>query len=146
MIVEFLEGSGTDRQNRKLKDIWLMQHSEIENTHDFIQWVFPLNEPSSAVPGSPVLSVSEIDAIRSSQTAKENLSKSASWYLNFLSKNQHWVTRYDHNHLRITRTLKSLDLLISKKDAVSFKSAIFKILGSRIDLIDTRAMRFWDSV
>ena len=47
MIVEFLEGSGTDRQNRKLKDIWLMQHSEIENTHDFIQWVFPLNEPSS---------------------------------------------------------------------------------------------------
>ena len=146
MIVEFLEGTGTDRQNRKLKDIWLMQHSEIENTHDFIQWVFPLNEPSSAVPGSPVLSVSEIDAIRSSQTAKENLSKSASWYLNFLSKNQHWVTRYDHNHLRITRTLKSLDLLISKKDAVSFKSAIFKILGSRIDLIDTRAMRFWDSV
>lgn len=146
MIVEFLEGSGTDRQNRKLKDIWLMQHSEIENTHDFIQWVFPLNEPSSAVPGSPVLSVSEIDAIRSSQTAKENLPKSASWYLNFLSKNQHWVTRYDHNHLRITRTLKSLDLLISKKDAVSFKSAIFKILGSRIDLIDTRAMRFWDSV
>ena len=146
MIVEFLEGTGTDRQNRKLPDIWLMKHSEIENTHDFIQWVFPLNEPSSAVPGSPVLSVSEIDAIRSRQTAKRNLSKSADWYLNFLSTNQHWVTRYDHNHLRITRALKSLDLLISKKEATSFKSAIFNMLGSKIGLIDTRAIRFWNAV
>ena len=123
-----------------------MKHSEIENTHDFIQWVFPLDEPSSAVPGSPVLSASEIDSIRSSQIAQRNLSKSADWYLNFLSTNQYWVIRYDHNHLRKTRALKSLDLLISKKDAASFKSAIIKMLGSKIDLIDTRAIRFWDLV
>ena len=43
MILDFLIGSKPDVYNRYLIDIWSMSDEEIENVHNFIQWVFPLN-------------------------------------------------------------------------------------------------------
>ena len=43
---------------------------KIESVHDFIQWVFPLNEPSRANLSARFLSNVDIDAIRQSKTAR----------------------------------------------------------------------------
>ena len=47
-IIAFLSNDGEDFKGRRLSDIWSMSDQEIEATHDFIQIVFPLDEPSQS--------------------------------------------------------------------------------------------------
>ena len=142
-LVNFLNGTGPDHQGRYLWDIWDFDDKAIEQTHDFIQWMFPLTEKSMSVPGVPVLSTTDIEAIRTSEIARANLEKSALWYLGFLQLNDHWIKTYDHNHLRITRVIESLSLLVSQVAAKAFLSSVSDILGHRIDEVGNDAIRFW---
>ena len=144
-LVNFLNGTGPDHQGRYLWDIWDFDDKAIEQTHDFIQWMFPLTEKSMSVPGVPTLSTADIGTIRASEVARANLEKSALWYLGFLQRNKHWIKPYDHNHLRITRAIKSLKLLVSQDTAKVFLKSVFNITGDRIDLVRQDAIGFWKS-
>ena len=144
-FVDFLNGTGPDHQGRYLRDIWDFDDKAIEQTHDFIQWMFPLTEKSMSVPGVPTLSTADIEAIRTSEVARANLQKSANWYLGFLQRNDHWIKAYDHNHLRITRAIKSLRLLLSKEIAERFLNSVFDITGNRVDVVRQDAIGFWKS-
>ena len=46
---EFLTLNGKDFKGRTLHDIWSFSDKEIEQNHDFIQIIFPLNKPSQSV-------------------------------------------------------------------------------------------------
>ena len=142
-ILAFLGGSGPDSRGRRLSDIWAFSDTEIERTHNFIQWLFPLAEPSLSVPGSPTLTSCDIAALRLSNAAKTSIVKSGEWYADFLSKNPHWKAKYDHNHLRITRAIKSLRLLVSDDEANRFRNNVFALLGDDAELIDEKARSFW---
>ena len=144
-LVDFLNGTGPDHQGRYLRDIWDFDDKAIEQTHDFIQWMFPLTEKSMSVPGVPTLSTADIEAIRTSEVAWANLDKSAQWYLGFLQRNDHWIKAYDHNHLRITRAIKSLRLLVSQETAEAFLNSVFTIIGDRIENVGQDAIGFWKS-
>ena len=144
-LVDFLNGTGPDYQGRYLRDIWDFNDKAIEQTHDFIQWMFPLREKSMSVPGVPTLSTADIEAIRTSEVARSNLEKSAQWYLGFLQRNDHWIKAYDHNHLRITRAIKSLHLLLSKEIAERFLNSVFDITGDRVGVVRQDAIGFWKS-
>ena len=98
-MLNFLKGNETDVYKRYLKDMWIMSDDQIENIHNFIQWVFPLNERSNAVPKSPILTNEEIISIKKSETAQKNIKKSAEWFLEFLSRNSYWICQNNHNHL-----------------------------------------------
>ena len=117
---------------------------QIEHTHNFIQWLFPLPEPSLSVPGSPYLSDDDITAIKDNSAAVANLNMAADWFLDFLVRNRHWNKPYDHNYLRITRAIRSLRLLSGDKVADQFKTAVFRMAGDRIELIDVKARHFWE--
>jgi len=116
---------------------------QAETTHDYIQWMFPLDEPSHSVNGAPVLNELEIDEIRQSSLAQANLAKSAGWFLGFLERNDHWITKYNHNHLRITRIIKSLRLLASDKAADEFRDKVLALAGDNLNLVDQKARGFW---
>ena len=118
---------------------------QAEATHDYIQWFFPLDEPSRSVNGAPVLTELDIDEIKESILVQGNLAKSARWFLGFLERNDHWIKKYNHNHLRITRVIKSLRLLASDKAADEFKNIVFEYLGDDLNLIDPKARSFWNS-
>ena len=142
-LVDFLNGNGPDHQGRYLRDIWDFNDKAIEQTHDFIQWMFPLTEKSMSVPGVPTLSTADIEAIRTSEVARSNLDKSAQWYLGFLQRNDHWIKSYDHNHLRITRVIKSIRLLINNKFADEIKYEITLLLGGNISSVSEKSREFW---
>ena len=144
-LVNFLSGTSPDHQGRYLRDIWDFDDKAIEQTHDFIQWMFPLTEKSMSVPGVPTLSAEDIEAIRTSEVARSNLEKSAQWYLGFLKRNDHWITSYNHNHLRITRSIKSLGLLVSQTAAEAFLNSVFDITGDRVNVVRQDAIKFWKS-
>ena len=142
-LVDFLNGTGPDHKGRYLRDIWDFDDKAIEQTHDFIQWMFPLTEKSMSVPGVPTLSTEDVKAIRTSEVARANLEKSSQWYLDFLRRNDHWIKSYDHNHLRITRVMKSISLLISKDLATSLLNSIYEIAEDRVSIIGKDAICFW---
>ena len=143
-VLGFLNGTAADIHGRTFDDVMGFSDEQIEHTHNFIQWLFPLPEPSLSVPGSPCISDAEITSIKDSRAAVANLNIAADWYLNFLARNQHWIKPYDHNHLRITRAIKSLRLLSGDEAAEGFKTAVTTLAGKGIEKISLRATRFWE--
>lgn len=143
-VLGFLNGTAEDIHGRTFDDVMAFSDAQIEHTHNFIQWLFPLTEPSLSVPGSPCLSDAEITSIKDSRAAVANLNMAADWFLNFLARNQHWIKPYDHNHLRITRAIKSLRLLSGDKAAERFKASVIKATGDSMELIDVKARQFWE--
>ena len=143
MIVGFLEGKTPDHRGRILAMLLQQTDHQAETTHDYIQWLFPLDEPSRSVNGAPVLTEMEIDEIRESSIAQANLANSVRWFLGFLERNDHWITKYNHNHLRITRVIKSLRLLASDKAADEFRDKVLALAGDNLNLVDQKARGFW---
>ncbi|CAE8673605.1 unnamed protein product, partial [Polarella glacialis] len=45
-LVPFFQGTGTDSRGRRFEDILNLGNTQMEYSHDFIQWVFPTNELS----------------------------------------------------------------------------------------------------
>jgi len=144
-IVGFLEGKTPDHRGRILAMLLQQTDHQAETTHDYIQWLFPLDEPSRSVNGAPVLTELDIDEIKGSSLAQANLARSARWFLGFLERNNHWITKYNHNHLRITRVIKSLRLLASDEAADEFRDKVLALAGDNLNLVDQKARGFWRS-
>ena len=143
MIIDFLIKSGTDTQSRHLNQILDENDEYWERTHDFIQWLFPLTEPSRSVRNAPVLTHDEIKQIRESETAQANIQRSVIRYKEFLAGSTKWRSGYDHNHLRVSRVIKSLRLLVSDEAANGFKYWVAGQLGDQIDSIHAESRRHW---
>ena len=144
-IVGFLEGKLPDHRGRILDMLLQQTDHQAEATHDYIQWMFPLDEPSRSVNGVPLLTELEIDEIRQSSLAQANLAKSARWFLGFLERNDCWIAKYNHNHLRITRVIRSLRLLASDEAADEFRDKVLALAGDNLNLVDDKARGFWTS-
>ena len=143
-LLAFLEGKEVDTHGRYLRDIWTFNDQQIEQTHNFIQWLFPLAVPSASVLGAPVLAEEDISPIHQSELAQDNLCQSANWYAAFLGRNDFWKKAYDHNHLRITRAIGSLRLLVDDDEADSFRIEVYSLLGDKLSTIPQKTRRFWD--
>ena len=144
-IVGFLEGKTPDHRGRTLSMVLAFSDERAEQTHDYVQWLFPLDEPRESVQGAPVLSDLDIDEIKKSPAAQANLIKASVWFFQFLNRNQGWIAKYDHNQLRITRAIRSLRLLVGDIEADNFRQSIFDYLGEDVDLIGEKAKSFWKS-
>ena len=143
MVLDFLSGEQPDIYNRYLEDIWKMSDGDIESVHNFIQWTFPLNERSGAVPNSPILTQQEIIDIKKSEIAKQNIKKSADWFMDFLTRNSYWICQSNHNHLRITRVIKSLRLIYSNEEAENFKNNVMNLIKGNEYKINPISLEFW---
>ena len=73
------------KSNKKLEDIYNFSDNEIEGTHDFIQIIFPLAEPSYWSSNKYFIETQkEIDNLSRNKNVKNSILKSASWYIAFL--------------------------------------------------------------
>lgn len=142
-IVNFLSGSGSDHRGRSLEEVLALSDSELESRHDFIQWLFPLDTPSAAVPGSPVLSSNDIAEIRGCQQCRANLLRASDRMRRFYAENDHWLVRFDHNHRRITRIIKSLSLLVGNQEAEEFYRFIEERVAETNAPVSATSRRFW---
>ena len=59
-IVDFYSGKTKDSSGRTLMEIHAWGYDELEKIHDYIQWLFPLPEPSQYNPLAPVLDAEQI--------------------------------------------------------------------------------------
>jgi hypothetical protein len=142
-ITSFLAGTGTDHRGRKLRDILEFQDDALEATHDYIQWLFPLPERSTFNASAPVLTSKDIDELCRSPDARANLEAAAERMLEFYRSNAHWLTAADHNHLRISRIIRSLGLVLGQKEAQRFHDEIMRLVNAAGPPVSADALAFW---
>ena len=163
-IIDFYSLEKADNRNRYLPEIWQKDDHWLEATHDYIQWLFPLKERSRFNVNAPILSDEDIQQFRNREYLKINVLKSLSLMLRFYGlalieddqtaniiidqsfnhRKKVWVHWGNHNHLRITRILKSLCLLGLQK----YAQALFKCLEEIYNLekgeITNLTFSYWE--
>lgn len=144
-IVAFLEGEGPDGRGRTLFDVLGFDDASLELTHDFIQWLFPLPEPSGAVPDAPVLTAEDVEAIRNSILAQCALAAATDRMEAFYRATYSWLRPHDHNHLRITRIIRSLRLLRGDGEADAFRDAILSFVETTRAPVSARSRGYWST-
>ncbi len=143
-IYKFLKGLEPDDKGRLIHQIWDFSDTEIEGTHDFIQRIFPLNEPSTMSLNKFYVEDSAlIERIRMDQIITNNFIASKNFFLGFLSRNDQWQRYYNHNQLRITRIIKSLLLFVSRDEAESFYQYVLSLINFNAS-IPSKAYEHWD--
>ena len=123
-LADFLKGAGPDGAGRTVFEVVAMSDRDIEQSHDFIQWLFPLAEPSGANRRAPVLTTEDVAEVQASGLAQIALAAATDRMAHFYQRNGHWLVDHDHNHLRITRIIKSLRLLRGPGEAEDFRRII----------------------
>ncbi len=127
-LIDFYRGTATDSQGRTLDEILSWSDGRFEAIHDFIQWLFPLPEPSRFNAAAPLLTAEDIAAFRADDNLRAKLARSFHRFLAFLGlsltaagtvvESGNFAARVpdawespNHNWLRVTRVLRSLTLL-----------------------------------
>jgi hypothetical protein len=160
LLTDFYRQAGVDTQGRTLAEIWAYSDDDFEDIHDFIQWLFPLTEPSRFNPDAPLLTTADIAAFRAEPLLAANLRRSFERFVGFLGLQYaegHVVRGADfdrksavfrhpnHNWLRITRVLTSTRVL-GLEDA---SRAFFDFLKAERDggrsRVSDETFRFWEA-
>ncbi len=147
-LTDFYSLKAPDTQGRMLGDILKWSDDAWECHHDYIQWLFPLDQPSGFNPNAPLLTEADRAAFRASAKLQLVLRRgSLARFLAFLGlfseddvvirpgdnfNNRRALWAYpNHNWLRITRVLKSLRLLGLEADARAFWRCLQKLHEER---------------
>ena len=116
-------------------DLLLLSDQEFESSHGFIQWAFPTNEQSYNNFSVPILDVDSAIYLSENQKFITFLEDMTARFLQFLKRNRHWIRSYDHNHLRISRAVKSIRLLHSYELAHWFLETVTGFAGDPLDIM-----------
>ena len=168
-IVRFYDPNiqAKDRRGRTRSSILAWSDDELEYHHDYIQLLFPLPEGSPFNPSAPVIDEATFNAFRSRLELQTQLRASLKRMLqfygfqfasktasgngaqelqvvngpNYPETSRNWVRRFNHNHLRITRILRSLRVLGLETEAWEFFKALKSVYeGGKIG---QKSMMFW---
>jgi hypothetical protein len=165
-IVDFYRGETLNSSGVGIETIWGWNDRQLEVVHTYIQWLFPLREPSQAVPGSPTITEAVARLFRQDPALKERVLRSFRLMLRFYgfvmspaanpaggvtiatasdfdAKSRNWLTTANHNHLRITRILKSLILLGLKREAQEWFAALQRVYVANADVIGSTTYEYW---
>jgi hypothetical protein len=167
-VLRFYAGVQPDHQGRLLREIQQWPDDQLERTHDYIQWLFPLNEPSGFNIDAPILNDEAISRFRGNSSLRRGLQTSLIVMLafyglemrgtvplsvtrasSFTERAENWVTPSNHNHLRITRILKSLRLLGLEAEAAAFFECLADIHHGEAQKaqpgISAETLTFWQA-
>jgi len=159
-IIGFYSGEEPDHRGRYLHEVQEWPDDQLEAVHDFIQWLFPLPEPSGFNAAAPILTRELIQEFRKRPELQQNLrvsflrmmkfyglqARSAEQITvtrapNFTVKATVWLSPGNHNHLRITRILRCLSLLGLEAEARAFFDCLSEIYEDELSKPMRSAMR-----
>jgi hypothetical protein len=158
-LLDFYRGHGADIEGRTLKEILAWDDDSLEEVHDFIQWLFPLPEPSQFNPDAPLLTDNDIINFKGDPQLQANLLKSFDRILGFLGfaledgnvvEGENFSDRIpdvwaipNHNWLRITRVLRSMTLLGLERQAKALYERLSFYYTRRRFPIPESTFQYW---
>ena len=143
-IVEFYRGERPNSGGAYLHEIMTWKDGALEMDHDWVQWVFPSNEPSMINGDAPTLTREEAFIFINDPNLQKKIKESFIRYLAFLgmkleddqvhlielegvANSQRWTIAFNHNMLRVTRVLKCLRLTGHDQYAISLHNALMSV-------------------
>ncbi|KAI1742374.1 opioid growth factor receptor conserved domain-containing protein [Xylaria scruposa] len=166
-LVDFYDPTtkGADSHGRTLDQILGWSDDKLESQHNYIQTVFPLPEESVFSFHAPVVDERTMLVFTRSPELKSNLLRALKRMLAFYGFDtedkegsnlrltitpkenwqpgfSHWVVRMDHNHLRITRIIRSLRILGLQGAAEDFYNALMAV-QELLGRIGASSIAFW---
>jgi hypothetical protein len=164
-LLAFYRGEGTDHRGRRLADIQAFGWEELEQAHDYVQWMFPLFERSRFQPHAPVLDEATAQRFRDDPRARQELRTSLGLMLEFYGltlargdddvrprvvrgsdfarRSAVWLTPMNHNYLRLTRILASLCVLGEAALARALLVCLEEIAREHGDTIGDETLAHW---
>jgi hypothetical protein len=165
-ILDFYRGELRHPSGVTIESIWGWSHDRLEHEHTYIQWLFPLRDPSRAVPGSPTITETEVREFNRDPALRDRVLRSFRLMLGFYGftmgpaadaaggvtiapapdsavLSRSWLTPGNHNHLRITRILKSLCILGLRREAREWFAALQRVFVEHADTIGSVTYDFW---
>jgi hypothetical protein len=159
-LLAFFRGDGTDDRGRALDAILARDDDWLERTHDFVQWVFPLDARSGANPAAPLATAAVARAFAADPALRARLAAAFARMLAFYglrddgaridkspawdARKPNWFVRSTHNDLRITRILRSLALLSLPAESSRLLEALERLRACEPDCgFGPVALRHW---
>ena len=158
-LVAFYRDGTPDDCGRTLAEILTWSDDRLEEVHDYIQWLFPLPERSAANPTAPTLDAATIAVFHATPEMRKRLRQAFQRMLtfyglrwtdsavvrtpDFVDRARDWITPLNHNHLRLTRMLRSLRLLGLEAESVALYRALDVICREFPSRISPRTCDFW---
>lgn len=147
-IIDFYRCKISNDEGVFLKDILSWNDEKLEVAHDFIQWLFPLNEPSNFNQEAPILTKEDTIIFSHDSVLLKQVEDAFERMLGFFQMELKdgkvlplvevpiWLMAFNHNMLRATRIIKSLRLLGHEGYALAFYDALMlykeKISGNTL--------------
>jgi hypothetical protein len=157
-LLQFYRLQDTDSEGRRLDEMWQWPIESLEFCHDFIQWMFPLDEPSSVNADAPLVTAEDREAFRREPALREAMNRSLALFMHFLGlaitddgrvvRGEHFDQRLgvwkhaNHNWLRVTRVIKSLRLLGFEAEAQAFWRCL-KELHQMDGYVSDHSFTYW---
>ena len=162
-LIAFYRGDGRDHRGRSLANVHEFDFYELEFNHDYIQWLFPLPEPSGANPSAPLLSEQDIAAFGADESLRRALLRSLELMLRFYGldlldrgarvevvrttgfdeRSANWLTNGNPNFLRISRIVRSLTLLGCHRHGTAFLETLERIYADHPDTVGRATIGYW---
>jgi hypothetical protein len=157
LLINFFLGYSTDSQGRSIQDILSFSEADLEDNHDFIQWIFPTIEHSQYNFNAPVISENFKLLLKKNTTAQRNFCKTCQLFQNFIGiecktrvgslllnkQKRMFFDRPSHNLLRITRVLNSLNQVGKKNCSKKLFNQLEKIIIANPNKISPKSIEFW---
>ncbi len=162
-ILAFYAGTGTDGAGRRIDEVWGFDQTALEYHHDFIQWLFPLAVASRFNPAAPLVTAAVVSGFAESADLQARLRRSLDLMLafygfrrdgleigrggGFAARSAAWARPGNHNHLRLSRIIQSLDLLGLPEEARALQRAVLRVardLGP--SAVSPRTVEVWQSL
>lgn len=171
LLVRFFDPDehARDGRGRRLLDILSWDDYKLEMSHDYIQMLFPLPEGSIFNPFAPVVTKEVRDAFLQRKDLRDSQLRAFDKILSFYglvavnkkasdgaaptvtvshgamwcTNSGNWLTQFNHNHLRISRIIRSLRVLGSEEQAVALSEflASFDEVKKRVG---KRSLMYWE--
>lgn len=154
--IEFYRSEIPNDEGYRIDEILASRDHFLEVDHLYIQWLFPLTEPSGFNPDAPILDEDQITIFKADPYLREKVLEAFNRMLKFwgfdytyygdlvkLKKNSNWVRKENHNFLRITRVLKCMSILGFDLEVVLFYNALIELAEESVLEISENNLAFW---
>lgn len=156
----FYRNEGKDVEGRTLTNIWGFSFKQKEAAHNYIQWLFPLPEKSKHNFKGPQPTLEMFEELNKDPAIRLNMLHSFKVMLNFYglklkkdgtvvqtksfkTKKNNWLKAGDHNHLRISRIIRSMKLFGFEAEAQAFYVRLLKINKAYPGKVSPSSLKFW---
>lgn len=156
--ISFYQNKTKNPDGLFLNDILNYTDKQLEDKHNFIQYLFPLESKSKYNPKAPIIDQKFILEAQHNPEIKKNIVRSFGRMMDFYGfhtktkplhledreEKKQWLTKGNHNFLRLTRIIDFLFLV--KMDLLAY--ILFEQLcklKKKSDVIDSKTFGIWQS-